>query len=142
MSPPPVAERLGRLEAAGVVRGYHADIDWEAVGYGLVVYMRVICVQGFEQSTVVASLEEVPEIERVDLITGDADILVRMRLRDTKHLRECIFNDVWKVPGIDRTETFMCLATTSEKRFGPKFATALLDQLKAEEQPAASTTRA
>ena len=33
MSPPAVADRLARLERAGVIRGYRADIDWAALGY-------------------------------------------------------------------------------------------------------------
>ena len=41
LSAPAVAERLARLEQAGVIRGYHADIDPRAVGYPLDVVLRV-----------------------------------------------------------------------------------------------------
>src|ERR1700683_3597147 len=33
MSAPAVADRLARLERAGVIRGYRADIDWAALGH-------------------------------------------------------------------------------------------------------------
>ena len=37
LTAPAVGERLGRLEEAGVIRGYHADIDPRALGYELSV---------------------------------------------------------------------------------------------------------
>ena len=41
ISPPTVAERLTRLESAGVIRGYHADVDPVAAGYSLTAIVRV-----------------------------------------------------------------------------------------------------
>src|SRR3954467_6155716 len=41
LSSPAVAERLGRLERDGVIRGYRADIDPRALGYALSVVIRI-----------------------------------------------------------------------------------------------------
>ena len=41
VSPPTVAERLSRLESAGVIRGYHADVDPVAAGYSLSAIIRM-----------------------------------------------------------------------------------------------------
>src|SRR5258708_27704323 len=41
MSPPAVADRLARLERAGAIRGYRAEIDWEVLGLPVVVYLAV-----------------------------------------------------------------------------------------------------
>src|SRR3954463_12203523 len=41
LSSPAVADRLGRLERDGVIRGYHADIDPRAVGYALSAVVRI-----------------------------------------------------------------------------------------------------
>ena len=41
LSSPAVAERLQRLEQAGVIRGYHADVDPRALGYDLTVVIRI-----------------------------------------------------------------------------------------------------
>src|SRR5689334_19383130 len=41
LSAPAVAERLTRLEQAGVIRGYRADVDPRALGYALDVVLRV-----------------------------------------------------------------------------------------------------
>ena len=41
LTAPAVGERLARLEDAGVIRGYHADVDPIALGYGLDVILRI-----------------------------------------------------------------------------------------------------
>src|SRR5918911_709286 len=41
LSSPAVAERLGRLERDGVIRGYHADVDPRALGYALSAVIRI-----------------------------------------------------------------------------------------------------
>lgn len=126
MSPPPVAERLAKLESKGVIRGYRAEIDWSILGYGMVAYISVTCVQGFEQAETVRALEALPEVEQVDLVTGGADLLVRLRVKDIEHLRACIFGGVWNVPGLQRTETFIGLSGSRRVPFEPKFAEALV----------------
>src|SRR5947209_5171680 len=42
MSAPAVADRIARLERAGVIRGYRADVDRSLLGYALVVYVGVV----------------------------------------------------------------------------------------------------
>lgn len=128
MSAPPVSERLARLERQGVISGYRAEIDWARLGYRLVAFISVICVQGFEQSRTVAALEELPEVESVDLVTGSADLLVRLRVRDIDHLRVCIMGGVWNVPGIERTETSICLGRAARIPFQTKLVRALLEE--------------
>ena len=57
---------------------------------------------------------------------GNADLLVRLRVKDTEHLRALIFNGVWNVPGLERTETCICLSGSHRAPFEPKFAEALV----------------
>ena len=129
MSAPAVAERIARLERHGVVRGYRAEIDWGRLGYGLLVYIRVTGVQGSEQSDTVAELRHLPEVEQVEVVTGDSDLLVRLRARDQQHLRELLFERVWKISGIQRTETLLCLGELPPKSFDLELAQSLLDQI-------------
>ena len=50
MSAPAVADRIARLERTGVIRGYRADLDRAALGFGMVVYVGVVAVQGQDQT--------------------------------------------------------------------------------------------
>jgi DNA-binding Lrp family transcriptional regulator len=117
MSAPAVAERVARLERAGIIRGYRVDIDRAALGYDLVVYIGVVAVQGSQQPQVVAALRSLPEVEDVHVVTGPKDLLVRLRVRDHEHLREVLFGRVWKLNGIDRTETYISLGHMEPKDF-------------------------
>ncbi|MGC2192564.1 MAG: Lrp/AsnC family transcriptional regulator [Candidatus Dormiibacterota bacterium] len=128
MSAPAVAERIARLERHGVIRGYRAEIDWSRLGYGLLVYIRVTGVQGSEQAATVAELRRLPEVEQVEVVTGDSDLLVRLRARDQQHLRELLFERVWRISGIERTETLLCLGELPPKSFDLELAESLLDQ--------------
>ncbi|HVB54448.1 MAG TPA: Lrp/AsnC family transcriptional regulator [Candidatus Acidoferrales bacterium] len=129
MSAPAVAERIGRLERQGVIRGYRAEIDWGRLGYGLLVYIRVTGVQGSEQSATVTQLRQLPEVEQVEVVTGDSDLLVRLRARDQQHLRELLFERVWKVSGIERTETLLCLGELPPKSFDLELTESLLAEI-------------
>jgi DNA-binding Lrp family transcriptional regulator len=115
MSPPAITDRVARLERLGVIRGYRAEIDRSMLGFPLVVYVGIVSVQGTDQFEVVERLREMPEVEDVHVVTGPKDLLVRLRLRDTAHLRDVIFERIWTVPGVDRTETFVSLGEMAAK---------------------------
>ncbi len=117
MSAPAVAERIARLERAGVIRGYRADLDRARLGYALVVYVGVVAVQGAGQQAVVGALRELAEVEDVHVVTGPKDLLVRLRVRDHEHLKTVLFARIWSLPGVDRTETYISLGQMEPKEF-------------------------
>jgi DNA-binding Lrp family transcriptional regulator len=122
MSAPAVAERMNRMERSGVIGGYRAVVDWSRLGYGLNAYVSVTGVQGWEQQETVGALLKLPEVEQVEVVTGSYDLLVRLRVRDQDHLRRCLFDGLWKVPGVHRTETLICLGEASSKAFDLELA--------------------
>jgi Lrp/AsnC family leucine-responsive transcriptional regulator len=126
MSPPAITERVARLEQLGVIRGYRAEIDRSMLGFPLVVYVGIVSVQGSDQFQVVERLRETPEVEDVHVVTGPKDLLVRLRLRDTAHLRDVLFERIWTVPGVDRTETFVSLGEMAPKAIDVTFIDGLL----------------
>jgi Lrp/AsnC family leucine-responsive transcriptional regulator len=115
MSPPAVADRLARLHRQGVITGYGVRLDWSALGYPTIVYLTVTAVQGYEQGTIMARLAALPEVDEVMLVTGDFDMLVRVRVRDHTHLRDLLINSVWQIEGIQRTETSLTIAEMKPK---------------------------
>lgn len=115
MSPPAVADRLARLHRQGVITGYGVRLDWSALGYPTIVYLTVTAVQGYEQGTIMARLAAIPEVDEVMLVTGNFDMLVRVRVRDHTHLRDLLINSVWQIEGIQRTETSLTIAEMKPK---------------------------
>jgi Lrp/AsnC family transcriptional regulator, leucine-responsive regulatory protein len=126
MSPPAVADRLERLERAGVIRGYRADIDWAALGYPVVVYLAVTAGPGMELDKIIQAIRQLPETLDMSVVTGSLDLLVRLRVRDHTHLRSLLLTRIFTIPGVQRTETFLSLADVES----PNPDAALLGQLR------------
>jgi Lrp/AsnC family leucine-responsive transcriptional regulator len=89
LSAPAVAERLTRLEQAGVIRGYHADVDPRALGYALDVVLRVRPAprQLAKVADLARSTAEITECHRV---TGEDCFVMRVHVRDVTHLEDVI----------------------------------------------------
>jgi len=89
LSAPAVAERIKRLESAGVIRGYHADIDPSTLGYtlGVVIRIRPAPRQLAEVAALARDSSEVTECHRV---TGDDCFVMTAFVRDVTHLEEVI----------------------------------------------------
>jgi Lrp/AsnC family leucine-responsive transcriptional regulator len=126
MSPPAVADRLARLERAGAIRGYRAEIDWEALGLPVVVYLAVTAGPGTDLSEIIRAIRALPEAEHMSVVTGRMDLLVRLRVRDHGHLRELLLAKIFQISGVQRTETFLSLADVEPDNF----AAAVLDQMR------------
>ncbi|MGH9245081.1 MAG: Lrp/AsnC family transcriptional regulator [Acidimicrobiales bacterium] len=115
MSAPAVADRLTRLERAGVIRGYRAELDREKLGFPLVAIIGIEAIQGAQQAGLLDTLRAMPEVEDVHLITGPRDLLVRVRVRDHDHLKDYLFNRIWPLKGVHRTETFVVMGEMEPK---------------------------
>jgi Lrp/AsnC family transcriptional regulator, leucine-responsive regulatory protein len=89
LSSPAVAERLQRLQEAGVVRGYRADVDPRALGYSLGVVLR-IRPEARHLRTVAERARETPEVVECHRITGDDCYFMKVHVRDVEHLEEII----------------------------------------------------
>jgi Lrp/AsnC family leucine-responsive transcriptional regulator len=89
LSSPAVAERLQRLEADGVIVGYHARLDPRALGFALSVVIRVRPAP--RQLLDVATLAQgTPEVVECRRITGDDCFVMLAHVRSIEHLEEVI----------------------------------------------------
>ena len=89
LSPPAVADRLRRLEAAGVIVAYRTQVDPRAMGLSLTAIMRVRPVprQLPKVAAVIAASLEVVECHRV---TGEDCFVAKAHVRDVEHLEQLI----------------------------------------------------
>lgn len=79
MSSPSATERLRRLEDAGIITGYCAQLDPAALGYGVTVYIRIRPMPG-QLPKVVTLLPGIEEIVMCDRITGEDCFLAKAHL--------------------------------------------------------------
>jgi len=89
LTPPAVADRVRRMEEAGIIRGYRPEIDLARVGLPLTALIRVTHrgVNCLELGRIVSEYPEVLECHR---ITGAESYIMKVALRSVEHLQELI----------------------------------------------------
>lgn len=85
LSPPAVAERVQRLERAGVITGYHAAVDPKAVGYPIAAVVRVRPASR-QLHKIPEVARELPEVVECYRITGEDCFFVKLHLRSMEDL--------------------------------------------------------
>ena len=85
LSPPAVAERVQRLERAGVITGYHAALDPKAVGYPIAAVVRVRPASR-QLHKIPEVARELPEVVECYRITGEDCFFVKLHLRSMEDL--------------------------------------------------------
>lgn len=89
LSAPSVAERIKRLEDAGIITGYSANISPEALGFPISVWLRVRPMPG-EIKRVAKILQKIPEITQCDRITGEDCFLARASVASIAEMEQVI----------------------------------------------------
>jgi len=114
MSAPAVAERVKRLRAAGVIRGFHAVLDPAAVGLGLTAYVAVTLTHPRDRGSFLAMVRREVEVKEAHHMAGEDDYLLKVYCRDTAHLEHFLTNVLKAVKGVQRTRTSIVLGTAKE----------------------------
>lgn len=86
LSPNAVAERVRRLERAGVVVGYRAEVDPAALGYPLQAYIDVKLRADVAADRFESAIERIPGVIQLTLTTGSFDYSLRVACRDQADL--------------------------------------------------------
>ena len=89
LSSPSTAERVRRLEDAGVIKGYTIAVDPEPLGLPLPIYLRIRPVPG-EMERVAKLLADIPEVVDCDRVTGDDCYVARAHVRSVRHMEKLI----------------------------------------------------
>jgi len=113
MSSATVHDRVNRMEDAGVIRGYHADVDPKAAGFGTSAIVGLRVEQGGEEDAI-DQLTDIDGVQEVNLTTGEWDIVLRVVAENTDSLRELMFERIADMDGFARSQTMVVLGTEYE----------------------------
>ncbi|MFB6094903.1 MAG: Lrp/AsnC family transcriptional regulator [Halodesulfurarchaeum sp.] len=108
MSSATVHDRVKRMEEAGVIRGYHAEVEPSSLGLEIEALVGLRIEQG-SADRVLERLESVDAVQEVVLVTGEWDAIMRIVARSTEELRELMFDRIANVEGFDRSQTMVVL---------------------------------
>ncbi|MBP7754704.1 MAG: Lrp/AsnC family transcriptional regulator [Acidobacteria bacterium] len=89
LSTPAVAERVRNLEAAGLVRGYRAEVDLAKLGFPILAFVR-LSVVGDVLGQIIAVAQELPEVLECHRTTGDDSFIMKVAIASVEHLEHLI----------------------------------------------------
>ncbi|MBK1784176.1 Lrp/AsnC family transcriptional regulator [Prauserella cavernicola] len=110
-----VHERVGKLEAAGVITGYHAVVDPRTVGLGVTALVGIQPTDTASDDEVAVSLGELAEVESCYAVAGDEAFVVKVRVETVDEL-ESTLGRLRRIHGVARTHTTVVLSTRFEGR--------------------------
>jgi Lrp/AsnC family leucine-responsive transcriptional regulator len=77
------ADRVRRLRAKGIISGYHARLDYEAIGRPLLLISDVRLREGYDNARFHASLADIPQVVEAFRVTGEYDYQLRLACTGT-----------------------------------------------------------
>jgi Lrp/AsnC family leucine-responsive transcriptional regulator len=114
LSAPAAADRVRRLEERGVIKGYTAIVDPEAMGYGLAALIAVSLGRPEHRKDFLAMVQTTPEILECHHVAGDDDYILKVRCISTRRLESLISDEIKALPGVVKTRTTIILSTEKE----------------------------
>lgn len=114
LSPSSVHDRVRKLEQAGVIRGYRAIVDPEAIGLFVTALIAVSPLDASQPDDLPERVQEFREIEDCFSVAGESNYVLKVRTRTTEGLEELI-RRLREKAGV-HTRTTVVLSTPFERR--------------------------
>ena len=115
LSAPAVHERVSKLEANGVITGYHAAVAPESLGYAMNALIGIFLTDNADTDDIAAALAALPVVEHCWFVAGEETFVVKVRVPDVAGLEATIRNLI-AIRGVARTRTTVVLSTKFEDR--------------------------
>lgn len=102
LSPSPCLRRVKLLEKAGVIQGYHAALDRNAVGLGLTVFVGIRVERHHEETATAfrTSVQNLPEVFSCHLVSGESDFLLQVVVADLAAYERFLTGTLLRLPGV------------------------------------------
>lgn len=115
LSAPAAAERMRKMEAAGVIKGYTAKVSRMKTGLKLTAFIAV----RLEKTDNIAPFREAvirfPAVMECHHVAGGYDYLLKVAVGDTAALEDFLSRSLKKLPGVSASNTTVVLSTLKEE---------------------------
>ena len=109
LSAPAVKRRVDRLVADGVIVGFSARLDDEALGAGTEAFVELYCRSRTNPADILAMVGDLPDVVNAYTVTGDADALLHVKTASPAEL-EAVVEQVRAHQNAERTKTTIVLS--------------------------------
>jgi len=101
--------RIKKLQVAGIVKGFRLKADLKKLGYDVIAFIGIYLKESSLYDSVAKELQKLPEIVRLNYTTGNYSMFAEIACRDIVQLKNVLHDELQKIKGIERTETFISL---------------------------------
>ena len=101
--------RIKKLQEAGIVKGTKLNVDLKELGYDVIAFIGIYLEKSSLYDAVAKELRKIPQIVRLNYTTGNYSMFAEIVCKDINQLRFVLHDELQKIRGIERTETFISL---------------------------------
>lgn len=109
-----VFQRVRKLEEQGVVAGYHARLDPEALGQALLAFVLIRTSEGARAQETAAELASIREVVEVHRVVGDDCFFLKVRVAGTDALGRLLDEKIQPLPQVASTRTTIVLSSAKD----------------------------
>jgi DNA-binding Lrp family transcriptional regulator len=117
LTAPPCLRRVRGLEEAGVIRGYHADLDAAALGYTITVFAMVSLksqaeadLRAFEDH-----VAKLPEVRECYMLNGEIDFIIKVVATDLQSFQHFLTSQLTAAPNVSSVKTSLTIRTAKQQ---------------------------
>ena len=108
--------RIKKLQELNIITGTRMTINTKLLGYDCTAFVGIYLEKSSLYDVVATELEKIPEIVRLNYITGSYSMFIEIICTDISQLRKVLHDDLQNIKGIERTETFISLQEGFNRR--------------------------
>ncbi len=115
-----VFAKIKRMEEQGIIQNYRAVLDAKKLDRGASAFVlasvayKIPTGRTLSQKQIAEKIAKFPEVQEVHIITGDWDLLIKVKEKDVDSLGQFVIDKLRKVEGIEKTLTNVIFATAKE----------------------------
>jgi len=96
-----VYRRIQKLESNGIIKGYSAKLDHNKIGKLIIAFILISINSGINnsQESIARKIARVPEVYDIHIITGEYDMIAKVRTSTVESLGDLVVNKIRKIKG-------------------------------------------
>ncbi len=108
--------RLKHMINNGIINKFVTDINYDKLGKKTIAFVLIRASPGANQFQILEEAAKFDIVEDMAALTGQFDILLKIRVKDNEELTEFIFKKMKPLPQVSQTETFITLKLKDDKK--------------------------
>jgi DNA-binding Lrp family transcriptional regulator len=116
LTAPPCLRRVRGLEDAGIIRGYHADLDASALGYSITVFAMVSLKSQAEDDLKAFEnhVGKLPEVRECYMLNGEIDFIIKVVAADLQSFQHFLTSQLTSAPNVSSVKTSLTIRTAKQ----------------------------